>query len=317
MNDSPAILCINPNAAIDKTVIVRSFALDAIHRPEHVQALPGGKGCNVARALKTLGAAPTVSGWVGGTAGQFIESGLRSEGIGTTFVHTDFESRTCLSILDPDGGTLTELYEKGEAVPAGKVAELLAHVETIVGDYRALTLSGSLPPGVPADFYTRLIAIAHAANVPVLLDSSGDPLVQGITAQPYLVKPNQAEFAALLGVSGATLHSRDDLATAARKLAAQYETRVVLSLGPDGALAAHNGRVLHVQNPRVDASSPVGSGDCMLAGLALSVTQDVAFPDALATGVAAGTANTLHVGAGTFTMDDFERIRSAITITEL
>ncbi len=178
------ILCVNPNAAIDKTVVVNSFRLNEIQRPEQVLAFPGGKGCNVARALKTLGERPVVAGWVGGFAGQFIEMGLLNEGIDTAFVHTDFESRTCMSILDPVNDTLTELYEKGDPVPSEKVAEFAAWFRSHVAEYDAVTFSGSLPPGVPLGFYRDMIEIAHAANVPVLLDSSGEALRQGVTAKP-------------------------------------------------------------------------------------------------------------------------------------
>src|SRR4051794_27548431 len=103
------ILCVTANAAIDKTAVVSPFRIDQIHRPKQVLALPGGKGCNVARALKQLGDASLVTGWVGGFAGQFIESGLNKEGIETAFVHTEGESRTCLSILDPEAQTMTEV----------------------------------------------------------------------------------------------------------------------------------------------------------------------------------------------------------------
>ena len=94
------ILCVNLNAAVDKTIVVDSFQLGEIHRPQAVKSLAGGKGCNVARGLKQLGAQAVVTGWVGGTTGQFIENGLQQEGIATDFVYTDFESRTCTSILD-------------------------------------------------------------------------------------------------------------------------------------------------------------------------------------------------------------------------
>src|SRR5450432_804295 len=178
------ILCVNPNAAIDKTVVVNSFHLNEIHRPQEVRSLPGGKGCNVARALKQLGATPLVSGWVGGYAGQFIEAGLRSEGIEVDFVRLENESRTCLSVLDPVGRTLTEIYEKGEAVPPDKVEEFKKHFQSIIGHYQAVTLSGSLPTGVPTDYYAQLIEIARAASIPVFLDTSGEALRMGIEAQP-------------------------------------------------------------------------------------------------------------------------------------
>ena len=96
------LLCVNANAAVDKTVIVEDFRLNAIHRPSFEMVLPGGKSCNVARAARTLGLPALVTGWVGGHAGNFIEAALQEEGIQTAFIHTALESRTCLSIVDPD-----------------------------------------------------------------------------------------------------------------------------------------------------------------------------------------------------------------------
>jgi tagatose 6-phosphate kinase len=304
------ILCVNPNAAIDKTVIVSPFQLGKIHRPQAVKALPGGKGCNVARALKTLGETPVVTGWVGGTAGQFIENGLHAEGIQTDFVHVDFESRTCLSIVD--GPTITEIYELGEPIPPEDVAAMRDHFRAIVGGYDAVTFSGSLPPGVPADFYPDLITIANDVGVPTFLDSSQDPLKLGVEAKPFLVKPNEDEAAIL---TGREIHTVVDCMAAARALACRYGSIVVISLGPEGAVAARGDEALYVQNPRVEAKSAVGSGDCTLAGLAYGFTRGFAFEDALKHGVAAGTANTLTIGAGTFTPDDFERVRALVAVT--
>jgi tagatose 6-phosphate kinase len=304
------ILCVNPNAAIDKTVIVSPFQLGKIHRPQAVKSLPGGKGCNVARALKTLGETPVVTGWVGGTAGQFIENGLHAEGIQTDFVHVDFESRTCLSIVD--GPTITEIYELGEPIPPEDVAAMREQFCAIVGGYDAVTFSGSLPPGVPADFYRDLIRIANEAGVRTFLDSSKDPLKLGVEAQPFLVKPNEHEAAIL---AGREIHTVVDCMEAARALTRRYGSIVVISLGPEGAVAARGDDALHVQNPQVEAKSAVGSGDCTLAGLAYGFTHDFALEDALKHGIAAGTANTLTIGAGTFTTEDFERVRALVTVT--
>lgn len=305
------ILCVNANAAIDKTVVVNEFRLNTIQRPARVMALPGGKGCNVARALKRLGEAPVVTGWVGGYAGHFIEDGLRAEGIATEFIWTDFESRTCLSILDPIDHTLTELYEKGEPIPIEQAAEFTAYFAANVARFSVVTLSGSLPPGVPLDFYRQLIDIAHAANVPVLLDSSGEALRQGVAAQPDLIKPNAAEVAEL---SGRTLKTRSDFVDAARDLSAQYQTRVVISIGTEGAIAADGNDVWHIRPPQITAASAVGSGDCLLAGVACGLTRGFAFETAVQYGVAAGTANALTVGAGQFTLDDFSAILSRLAV---
>jgi len=305
------ILCVNPNAAIDKTVVVPGFRLNEIQRPERVLAIPGGKGCNVARALKRLGESPVVTGWVGGFAGQFIEAGLRAEGIGTAFVQTPFESRTCLSILDPDGPTLTELYEKGDGVPAEQVEAFVQGFGESVGRFAAVTLSGSLPPGPPPDLYARLAVLARAAGVPVMLDSGGEALRLGVEASPFLVKPNEREFAGLIGHE---VGGRSALAQAAREIAARHRTRVVVSLGADGALAADGQGAWHVRPPRVRIVSAVGSGDSMLAGIAWALVRGLALPEAVRHGVASGTANTLAVGAGVFTKADFDTVLAAVEV---
>ncbi len=128
------ILCVNANAAIDKTVVVSPFRLNTIHRPQQVLALPGGKGANVARGLQQLGETPVVIGWVGGHSGQYIATRLHGEGIETIFVHLESESRTCLSILDPEQGTLTEIYEHGEPVPGVKVEAFKDVFRSVVDD---------------------------------------------------------------------------------------------------------------------------------------------------------------------------------------
>jgi tagatose 6-phosphate kinase len=308
------ILCVNPNAAIDKTVVVPAFRLNEIHRPERVLAFPGGKGCNVARALKLLGESPVVTGWVGGYAGQFIEDGLRAESIQTDFVHTDFESRTCLSILDPQNNTLTELYEKGDPVPIEKVEEFKQRFAAAVKRYAAVTFSGSLPPGAPLDFYRQMIAITREAQVPAVLDSSGDALRLGMQSRPTLVKPNEKEFAEL---AGRALTDRADFARAAVEFAEQYQTLVVVSLGADGAIAANQHEVWHVRPPQVTIKSAVGSGDSTMAGITYGLTHGFAFEEAIKYGVTAGTANALTVGAGVFTIDDFQRVLADVAVTRL
>jgi len=305
------ILCLNLNAAIDKTIVVSSFEINKIHRPESVIALAGGKGCNVARALKTLGEEPIVSGWVGGFAGQFIETELHREGMQTDFIYTDFESRTCTSILDRENETMTEIYERGETVPTEKVEELRDHIRKNIGRYKAVTLSGSLPPGVPSDFYADVIEIAKAAGVLTFLDSSGDALRGGVEAGPFFVKPNETEVKSLLDVN--TSDSLD-FVQAAVEVSTRYETNVVLSMGAKGAIVAKGYEVFDVKNPRVEAKSAVGSGDCMLAGLTYGVLHGFSFEESIVCGVAAGTANTLTIGAGQFKIGDFEKLRGQVHI---
>jgi tagatose 6-phosphate kinase len=308
------ILCVNLNAAIDRIVVVPAFRLNEMHRPEQVLAFPGGKGCNVARALKRLGESPVVTGWIGGHAGRFIEDGLQAEGIHTDFVHTDFESRTCLSILDPQHHTLTELYEKGDRIPIEKQEKFKRRFAASVKRYAAVTFSGSLPPGVPLDFYRQMIAVARDANLLAVLDSSGEALRLGIQSQPALVKPNEKE---LVDLSGKPLSHPIEFAQAAVEFAERYQTRVVISLGAEGAIAANERAVWRVRPPRVTIRSAVGSGDSMVAGIAYGLTNGLTFADSIQYGVAAGTANALTLGAGVFTMDDFQRLLTQVSVVRL
>lgn len=306
------ILCINANAAIDKTVVVRHFRLDEIHRPESVLALPGGKGANAAKGLKRLGESPVVSGWVGGHNGRFIEDGLRAEGIDTAFVHLDAESRTCLSILDPESGVITEIYERGDPIPVEKIAEFKELFGSLVGSCAAVTLSGSLPPGVPDDFYAQLIVISSAASVPVFLDSSGEALKKGVElARPFLVKPNAREFAVLAGREALGIN---DLGEAALEVSSRRGTIVAVSMGAEGILVAADGELFQARPPKLDVKSAVGSGDCLLAGITYGITHGFSLREAGRYGVAAGTANALTVGAGVFNMDDFRQVLAQVEI---
>jgi tagatose 6-phosphate kinase len=306
-------LCLNANSAVDKTVVVPAFELNRIHRPEQVVMLPGGKGVNTARGLRTLGETALITGWAGGHAGRFIADGLAEEGLQAEFAWCDFESRTCLSIVDPLRGTLTELYENGEAIPPAKIDELKALFTRLLPGMEFATLAGSLPPGVPPDFYAELSRAAAAAGVPAALDCGGEALRRGLEeGRPALIKPNQAEFQAF---TGRPLTGLAELSAAALETALRYNTLVVLSLGPRGAIAARAGEVWQACPPVIPAVSAVGSGDCLLAGVVQGLARGLPLPEALRRGVAAGSANALTLGAGRFSREDFERILRQVEVS--
>lgn len=308
------ILCVNANAALDKTVVVEDFRLNAIHRPQEVIVLPGGKGANVARVLRTLGEEVVVTGWTGGHAGRFIEEALRAEGIESAFVDTGVESRTCLSIVDHQAGTVTEIYERGAALTEENVAALKQWFQHNVGHYALVTLSGSLPPGVPVDFYAELSQMAQAAGVPALLDSSGQALATGLEAGPTLVKPNRKEFLELVGLKE---EESEQIARMAGEMADRTGTNVLVSLGAEGAVLANGNNVWLAQPPEVTAVSAVGSGDALLAGIGYGWVRGWAPKELLRCGVAAGTANTLLLGAGRLQRPAFEKILPQVRVQAL
>lgn len=308
------ILCVNPNAAIDKTLVVEHFQLNAIHRPVLELALPGGKGCNVARAVKTLGQQPVVTGWVGGHHGQFIEQGLQAEGILAAFIHTSVESRDCTSILDTATGSLTEIYERGRPVTPQELEAFYDNFQGWLAKVDLVTFSGSLPPGVPGDFYAHLIGMARAAGVTTLLDSSGEPLRLGLEAgRPDLLKCNRAE---LSGITGQPLDNLEDLRRVVRDLSTRLGPRLVITLGGAGAVAADGERIWLAQAPHIEVVSAVGSGDAFLAGLACGMLGEQSFEAVLRLAVAAGSANALQIGAGRLLPADVERLLPEVHIAE-
>lgn len=308
------ILCVNANAAVDKTVVVENYRLNAIHRPKQELIQAGGKSSNVARAAKTLGLEAVVTGWVGGHAGNFIEAALRDEGIQTALVHTAIESRTCYSVVDPLNSTVTEIYERGRPVTEEETQALLAVYREWLGRVELVTLCGSLPSGVSPRLFADLSRLAREAGVPAVVDTSGEALRIAIEeGRPYMLKCNRAELAE---ATGQALESPDDLKRSVRRLCAERGMIVVITLGAAGAAAAENGRVWLAQAPQIQAVSAVGSGDAFLAGLARGLLSGQSFDACLRMAVAAGSANTLQLGAGRLNLADFEALLPQVQVME-
>ncbi len=307
------ILCVNPNAAVDKTVVVDHFQVNAIHRPSFELSLPGGKGINVARAAHTLGQQVVVTGWTGGHAGRFIEQGLRAEGIRTAMVHLKAESRTCLSIIDPQLKTTTEIYEQGKPISDKDLQAFYDLFRQWLPRAEMVTLSGSLPPGVPVDFYARLIRLAREAGVPAALDTGGEPLQSGFSeGRPYLVKCNRAELGEMVGEPLAELA---DLVRVTRRLSDQWGTLVIVTLGAAGAVASESGsRTWLAQPPKIEAASAVGAGDAVMAGMVSALANRRPFEEALRLGIAAGAANTLLLGAGRLRKEDVDALEKDVRV---
>ncbi len=309
------ILCLNANAAIDKTLTVHGFSIDAIHRPEAVLKLPGGKGLNVARVVRRLGGEAIVLGWVGGHAGDFIQESARQEGLRVDFVSVTGESRTCTSIHDPMHGTMTEIYESGIPVPEKAIRSLLARFEAHLPHASVVTLSGSLLPGVPDEFYARLARQSAQKNVPVFLDASG-AILRRLAGEPgiRLVKPNRREFVDWTGLRDSDFGSIQNVI---RTLVRENGLDVVVSLGNEGVLAARGEDIRHVFTPIINALSAVGSGDALMAGLAMGVDQGWSWMEGIRVGVSAAAANTLTIGAGCFSLMDYECILDDVRIEAL
>ena len=312
------ILCLN--AAVDKTVVVDDLRLRRLNRPARVVTLPGGKGINVARVLAGLGERPLVLGFTAGYTGDFIERGLREEGISARWLRlARGHSRMCLAMLD-GGGAPTELNEAGAVVGGPDLARLTSVCGRLSRAARLVVMSGSLPPGCPAGTYSRLIREVRRHGRMVFLDTSGPALKAGLAAGPDLVKLNREEAAFL----GLPVRRTDALARALEALASRGPgarsrgpRAAIVTLGPAGAVAYFGGRRLVARPPRVRSVSPVGCGDTFLAGLANEILSGAAPERALAFATALATASALVPGAGVVRAADVGPILKRVRVRVL
>ncbi|MCE5170931.1 1-phosphofructokinase [Paenibacillus profundus] len=308
------ITTVTLNAAIDKTYIIPGFNLNSLHRAEQMNATAGGKGINVARVIRTLGEDVIATGFVAGFNGMAISEKLRQEGIPSDFITVEGESRLCLNVIDPEGGTQTELLEAGPSIPAEAIESMKERIAKLASHSSHVVFSGSLPKGCQLGLYAELITIARGAGAIPVLDTSGEALVEGIAARPYLIKPNEHEVVKL---TDGNAEEEDDIKSALLRLAKQGIANVVVSLGERGALSAMDKQLFRVSIPRIDAVNAVGSGDSMVAGLVVADKRALPAEERLKLGAACGTANALMPSAGMVRLEDVEALKQQIQVETL
>jgi tagatose 6-phosphate kinase len=288
------ILVLSLNTAFDKTVVLEHLVQGRRHLPVRCLDLAGGKGVNAARALMRLGHDARVLGFLAGHTGRHISGLLAEEGVPADWVWLPRgESRTCLTVVH--GSMLpTEINEAGPAVPRASLARLEACLHKRLRGCRFLLLCGRLPPGVPVDFYGRLIRLARSRGVPTALDASAPALAPGLAAGPDLVKPNVVELEEL-GLSARPRHRKASL----ERLCSLGARDIFVTLGAQGALMKSGSCLLHAVGPRF-RGCPLGSGDTFLAAAVHGLLADWPAERRLAFAVAAASANVRTLGAGIF-----------------
>ena len=276
-----AFVTLTPNLALDRTLeLSRPLSPTELHRVKGVREVAGGKGVNVARVLKTLGAEVTVAGFLGGFNGQKFRYLLEQEGLEGHFAEVTGETRECHILLDSYPHP-TEVYEKGPTVTPEVWRDL---VRTLPAGQ--LIVSGSLPEGISrADFR---VLLGELPCKPVV-DSSGEALKAALEAGVALVKPNRSELNSIIPVKGKGLNE-------AQSLFETYGVPVLLTLGAEGA-AYIAGETHTVSAPKVDVINPVASGDSLLAAFLWARAQAWSLEKSLRLGVAAGAENAA-VGGG-------------------
>lgn len=294
------ILTVTLNAALDITYRVPRLRPHATNRITEVSERPGGKGLNVARVLAALGHRTVATGFAGGGTGEALRALLAETAVTDALVPVGGATRRTVAVADTATGDTTQLNEPGPVVTPAEWDTFLGTYRELLGEAQAVALCGSLPPGVPVDVYARLTRAARSAGVPVLLDTSGEPLRRGLAARPDLAKPNADELAALTGSTEPLRAARDARRRGAHAVAA--------SLGPAGMLAVTAAGAWQAAPPRRIAGNPTGAGDSAVAGLLSGLVEDLSWPERLTRAVALSAATVRAPAAGEFDAATYEEL---------
>jgi tagatose 6-phosphate kinase len=311
------IVTVTLNAALDRSLTVPTLQLGQRHRASNVLTLAGGKGINVARALKRLDVPVVATGLAGGRTGTRIVEELTAEAILNDFVRIREESRTSTLVVDPTSGKQTEINEWGPKVTESELAILMDKLRYLSRGAETVVFAGSLPRGVGETFYAEAARELGRRGVRVVLDTEGEPLRLGLDADPWLVSPNQHEAEQLVGQE---LNDDEDFVMALDAIAELGARNVHVTL-EDGcfALVREDRQVRRYRAvvPRLEPVSVVGAGDALLAQWLTAVLDGESAEESLRLAAAAGAASVLEVGAGRFDPAEARRLVAAVEVHEL
>jgi tagatose 6-phosphate kinase len=308
------ILTVTLNTSIDKLYTLDTYTPYTVMRVREVCNTAGGKGMNVSRVAAQLGETVTAMGFVGGHIGGYFESLITESRIRKAFTHVVSETRSCINGWDLSRGLSTEYLEPGAPVTADEVDRFMADFARELPQADAVTISGSMPKGVPADCYPRLIRMCREAGKPVLLDTAGETLRYAVAAQPTFIKPNAEELGQLLGYEP---QGDEALMKSAMELKRTGIATVVVSLGARGALMVCDEGVYLGSPPRIKPKNTVGCGDSMVAGFSVGTVRGLAAQERLRLAVAVSAANALSMSTGGYAPEELEVILPKVAIQHL
>jgi 1-phosphofructokinase family hexose kinase len=308
------IITVTLNAAIDKTLAVPNFRLGRRHRAVEQTAMAGGKGVNVARALRALGQPVIATGVAGGPTGTRIVEHLTEEGILNDFVRIREESRTSTAVVDPTSGDQTEINEHGPHVSDQELDLFVDKLLYLAKGAAVCVFAGSLPRGVDAGLYGRLVDEMRRLGVTTVLDSEGEPLLIATRRRPDVVSPNELEAEGLVG------HEFSDETDRRRALGEMVEMGAregIITLA-DGCLAVlGEGSERSLYRATLEPLEPVssvGSGDALLAGFVAARYGGRDPESCLRFAVACGAESTQHFGAGVLEQREVERLLPEVRV---
>jgi 6-phosphofructokinase 2 len=297
----PSIITVTPNPCIDISAAVPKLVADKKLRCTHLKKEPGGGGINVSRVITRLGGDTIAMYLAGGYTGDFLSEMLKNENVKTAVVKTRGHTRENFVMKEDSSGAQYKFGMPGPEVEEHEWKALLDMISKLPQtDY--MVASGSLSPGMPADFYARVARLAKQKNYRLILDTAGEALQAALGEAVFMIKPNLGELASLSGVREL---SHESAIKAAHTLIRQKQCEMVaVSMGAAGALLVSDSLSAHVPAPVTKIKSTVGAGDSMVAGLVLGLSGHMPLQKVLEYGVACGTATTMKEGTALCNPED-------------
>ena len=308
------ILTVTLNPSIDISYPLEELKLDTVNRVSEVSKTAGGKGLNVTRVLAESGETVAATGFVGGTNGQFIKTHLPRD-VQSFFYDILGDTRNCIAILHE--GNQTEILEAGPEILRTEAMGFLHHFKLLMPTSDVIAISGSLPAGLPVDYYASLIEIAREAGRKIVLDSSGKSLEAVLHSKfkPTVIKPNREELSQLLGRDVSA--DFEDLKEVLKDSLFEGIEWIIVSLGGDGSFAKHGDVFYKVDIPKIEVVNPVGSGDSTVAGISAGLSSGKDDAALLTHAMVLGMLNAQEKMTGHVNMAHYDDLYQQINVKEV
>ncbi|QYR21842.1 1-phosphofructokinase [Paenibacillus sp. sptzw28] len=314
MKNRLPVITVTMNPALDKTVTVEQLVHGGLNRIKELRTDAGGKGINVAKVLKHFSLDVAAAGLYAGYQGQILLAKLKSLGIQSLLLEAEGETRTNLKVIDEQTKQTTELNEPGFSADRDILEQFTAQFEAEAANASFVVLGGSLPPGVPPDFYKSLIEIANARGTKTILDADGEAFSHGIEAAPFAVKPNIHELESLFGQ---TFTSEEEIVSAARTLIDKGIQYVAVSMGAKGSIILGKNEAVRAIPFPITPLSTVGAGDSMVAAMVYCFLHGKTLEDTARWTSAAGTVTASKPGTQVCTLEEVQAKLSAVQISHI
>jgi len=307
------IATVTLNPSIDRRYNIAELKLNSVQRTGDYQATAGGKGINVTKVIHLLEEEVTAFGFLGGHSGNFMKEKISELKIKGSFTEIEGTTRSCLNIIDAEQNSI-EVLENGPEISEAEKEKFLEEYKANLKNVEIITMSGSLPAGIESGFYQKLIEIAKAEAKTVILDSSGRSFVAGLKAGPDIIKPNQSEVEAIVDFP---LRTEKDFLKAGSILQQKGAEAIALSRGKAGMFYLDQNKAYKVEVPKIEVLNATGSGDSVVAGLAVAVRRKMSLEEMLKFANACGMANAVEKTTGLVRQKNLEKYMKKIKVREV